>query len=170
MTSHQASCDALHEQTAAAPLRSYPVTSEVLLAAQPQIDDWQWFAAAGYQTVLNLRGDAERAAAQQANAEAAGLRYIHVPWPAYELEAEHVAELARIVESPDTGKLVFHCRSATRVGLMWMLYRVLHGGWSRDQAEAELRAAGYDAESMETFDFCATDFFERCDVASNETR
>jgi len=56
---------------------------------------------------------------------------------------------------------VFHCRSATRVGLIWMLYRMVQQGWSREQAEAELRAAGYDDDAIETFDFCASDFFER---------
>ncbi len=160
------SCNALQQQTETAPLRSYAVTDQVLLAAQPQPEDWQRFAAAGYQTVVNIRSDPERAAVQAANARAAGLRYIHAPWPAYELEPEHLAEFARIVEDPATGKLVFHCRSATRVGLIWMLYRIMHQGWSREQAEAELRAAGYDDDSMETFGFCADDFFERSGVKS----
>ncbi|WP_322512737.1 protein tyrosine phosphatase family protein [Chloroflexus sp.] len=158
---NQTSCNALQHQTEIAPLRSYAVTDQVLLAAQPQPEDWQRFAEAGYKTVLNIRSDPERAAVQAANARAAGLRYIHAPWPAYELEPEHLAEFARIVEDPETGKLVFHCRSATRVGLIWMLYRIVHQGWTREQAEAELRAAGYDDDAMETFDFCAGDFFER---------
>jgi uncharacterized protein (TIGR01244 family) len=166
MTAHPASCDTLQILTEAAPLRSYAVTEQVLLAGQPQVEDWQRLAAE-YQTVLNIRSDAERAAVQQANAAAAGLRYIHAPWPAYELAAEHLAAFAKLVEAPETGRLVFHCRSATRVGLIWMLYRMIHQGWTRDQAAAELRAAGYDDDAMETFDFCATDFFERCDVASN---
>lgn len=164
MTTHSASCDALQIQTEQAPLRSYPVTERVLLAAQPRVDDWAQFVAQGYTTVLNIRGDAERAALQRANAEAAGLRYIHAPWPAYELEPEHLAAFAAVMEAPETGRLVFHCRSATRVGLIWMLYRMVHQGWSREQAEAELRAAGYDDEAMETFAFCADDFCERCGV------
>jgi uncharacterized protein (TIGR01244 family) len=161
MTTPSASCDALQIQTEHAPLHSYRVTERVLLAAQPQPADWADLAAQGYTTVLNIRGDAGRAAVQRANAEAAGLRYIHAPWPAYELEPEHLAEFATLLEAPETGRLVFHCRSATRVGLIWMLYRMIHQGWSREQAEAELRAAGYDAESMETFEFCADDFCER---------
>jgi len=158
---HQTTCNALQQQTEVAPLRSYAVTDRVLLAAQPQPEDWQRFVEAGYQTVLNIRSDPERAAAQAVAARAVGLRYIHAPWPAYELEPEHLAEFARIVEDPATGKLVFHCRSATRVGLIWMLYRMVQQGWSREQAEAELRAAGYDDDAIETFDFCASDFFER---------
>ncbi|NWF80055.1 MAG: protein tyrosine phosphatase family protein [Chloroflexi bacterium] len=154
-------CGALKARTDAAGLHSYAVTPNVLLAAQPQPEDWAALVAAGYTTVINLRSDPERSAIEQRNAEAAGLRYLHRPWPAYMLEREHLDELAALVEAPETGRLIFHCRSATRVGLMWMLYRQLHHGWSREQAEAELRAAGYDDDSMETFGFCADDYFER---------
>ncbi|MFV9503913.1 MAG: protein tyrosine phosphatase family protein [Oscillochloridaceae bacterium umkhey_bin13] len=159
--SNELPCDKLQHRMAEATMRSYAVTPDVLLAAQPQIEDWAILAAEGYTTVLNLRGDNERAALQGANAEAAGLRYIHKPWPAYELEREHIDELAAILNEPSTGRLVFHCRSATRVGLMWMLYRQQYHGLTREQAEAELRAAGYDNDSMETFGFCADDYFER---------
>jgi uncharacterized protein (TIGR01244 family) len=166
--SNELPCGALKEQTEHATLRSYAVTPDVLLAAQPQVEDWARLAAEGYTTVLNLRADPERAAAQGHSAEAAGLRYIHRPWPAYELEHEHIDELAAIVEAPETGRLVFHCRSATRVGLMWLLYRQLRHGWSRERAEAELRAAGYDDDSLETFQFCADDYFERAAEAVAE--
>jgi uncharacterized protein (TIGR01244 family) len=161
-------CGALKEQTEHATLRSYAVTPAVLLAAQPQVEDWARLAAEGYATVLNLRSDPERAAEQGRNAEAAGLRYLHKPWPAYQLEREHIDELAAIVEAPATGRLVFHCRSATRVGLMWLLYRQLHHGWTREQAEAELRAAGYEDDSLETFGFCADDYFDRAAEAVAE--
>jgi uncharacterized protein (TIGR01244 family) len=159
--SNQLPCGALKDQAEQATLRSYAVTPDVLLAAQPQVEDWARLTAEGFTTVLNLRSDPERAAEQGRGAEAAGLRYIHRPWPAYELEREHVDELAAIIEAKETSRLVFHCRSATRVGLMWLLYRQLHHGWSRERAEAELRAAGYGDDAMETFAFCADDYFER---------
>jgi len=159
--SNELPCGALKEQTEHANLHAYAVTPEVLLAAQPQAGDWASLVAQGYTTVLNLRSDPERAAEQARSAEAAGLHYFHRPWPAYQLEREHIDELASILEAPASGRLVFHCRSATRVGLIWLLYRQLHHGWSREQAEAELRAAGYDDDSIETFQFCADDYFER---------
>lgn len=140
---------------------TYELTPKVLLAGQPQVEDWAELARAGYTTVLNLRGDAERAAGQARKAEAAGLRYLYRPWPAYELEREHIDELAAIITAPETGRLVFHCRTATRVGLMWLLYRQLHQGWTRAQAVAELVAAGYDSDALETFDYCADEYFER---------
>lgn len=161
MSHHDLAVAALKETVEHAPLRSYAVTADLLLAGQPQPADWANLATEGYTTVLNIRSDPERAAIQARNAESAGLRYIHAPWPAYELEPEHLAEFARIVENPATGRLVFHCRTATRVGLIWMLYRMVHQGWTRAEAEAELRAAGYEDDSLETFEFCADDYFER---------
>ncbi|GAB4183583.1 MAG: protein tyrosine phosphatase family protein [Roseiflexaceae bacterium] len=158
-------CTALQDATERAALKAYQVTPSVLLAAQPQPADWALLASQGYQTVLNIRSDSERAAIQAANATAAGLRYLHKPWPAYQLEAEHLAEFAALVEQPTTGKLCFHCRSATRVGLIWMLYRMLHQGWSYRAAQAELRNAGYDESALETFEFCAEDYCERAGVA-----
>ncbi len=156
-----APCTALADHAAAAPPLSYDVTPRVRLASQPAPDDWARWAAEGFDTVLNLRRDADRAAAQAAAAEAAGLRYLHRPWPAYDLTRAHVDDFAAIVAAPDTGRLVFHCRTASRVGLIWLLYRQIHHGWSREQAIAELRAAGYDDEAILTFDFCADDYFER---------
>lgn len=140
---------------------SHDVTPRVRLAGQPRPADWATWSGQGFRTVLNLRRDPERAAAQASAAEAAGLTYLYRPWPADALEPEHIAEFAAIVEAPETGRMVFHCRTASRVGVLWLLYRQLHGGWSRDEALAELRAAGYDDDSLEVFDFCAEDYFER---------
>lgn len=161
MTAEQSGCDALQIQTIQAPLRAYSVATGVVLAAQPQPDDWQRLAEQGFDTIINIRSDPARAAMQQQSAQQAGLRYIHAPLPAYELTAADLAEFARIVEQPRQGKLCIHCRSATRVGLLWLLYRVVHQGWSPEAALHELRAAGYDEGAMETFEFCAADFFER---------
>jgi hypothetical protein len=49
---------------------------------------------------------------------------------------------------------------------MWMLDRIVYDGWRREEAESALRAAGYDDEAMETFSFCADDYFERVAAAS----
>lgn len=169
MTSQQAICDALETRALRAPLRSYAVGKDLVLAGQPQPEDWRQLAAQGFRTVVNIRSDPERAAAQRASAEEAGLHYVYAPLPAYLLEAEHLAEFARIVERPEIRPLFVHCRSATRVALMWMLYRIVHQGWTQAEAEAELRAAGYDEDSMETFEFCAADFFERTGLTGGDS-
>lgn len=138
----------------------YEIDERLTLAGQPQPEDWARLAAEGFQVVINMRGDAERAAAQQRAAQAAGLRYIHLPLPAYELEPEHLAAFHALMQG-QAGRVFLHCRSATRVALMWLLDRTAYDGWSQERAEAALRAAGYGEDAMETFAFCAADYFER---------
>jgi uncharacterized protein (TIGR01244 family) len=145
-------------------LARYDIGQRLTLAGQPQPEDWARLAAEGFQVVINMRGDPERAAAQQSAAQAAGLRYIHLPLPAYELEPEHLAAFHTLIQA-QAGRIFLHCRSATRVALMWLLDRTVYDGWSQERAEAALRAAGYDEEAMETFAFCAADYFERTDVS-----
>lgn len=140
---------------------AYSVTDKVLLAGQPQPEDWQRLVAQGYRIVINMRSDRQRAAIEQHNAEESGLAYIHLPLPTYEIEPQHIADFNAAVHHAGADKLVIHCRSASRVALLWMLNRMVYAGWPQEQAEAELRAAGYDADAMATFIFCTEDFFER---------
>ncbi len=139
----------------------FTVTDRVVLAGQPQPDDWQRLAQRGFDTIINIRRDPARAAAQARKAEAAGLSYHHLHLPAYEIEPEHLNAFEDILNQAGPGKILVHCRTASRTGLLWMLNRIANHGWSRQQAEAELEAAGYDEEAMDVFLFCAEDYFER---------
>ena len=160
MTLH---CMNLSELTAARTsptLKRYDIDGRLTLGGQPQPEDWAALAAEGFRAVVNMRSDPQRAADQQRSAEAAGLRYLHLPLPAYELESEHLAAFHAVMAAQE-GRVLLHCRSATRVALMWLLERVVYDGWSRGRAEQALRDAGYGDDSMETFSFCADDYFER---------
>lgn len=139
----------------------YPVNGEILLAGQPQPQDWALLAARGFTLVVNMRSDPQRAALEAENAARAGLRSLHLPLPAYELEPSHVAEFHEVVSRAGEEKLFIHCRTATRTALLWLLHRISYDGWSQEEAEAELRAVGYTDEDMEVFTFCAEDYFER---------
>jgi uncharacterized protein (TIGR01244 family) len=159
-------CDSLayHQAKPCGSLLAYPIAPGVLLAGQPAPQDWARLAAAGFRTILNLRSDPARASSQALLAEAAGLRYLHLPLPAYELEPEHLETFHQRLSEARAGGVVSHCRSASRVALLWLLHRIAYDGFSRDEAEAELRAAGYDEAAMETFSFCTDDYFERADA------
>ncbi len=148
---------------------AYQINEQVLLAGQPQPEDWQRLAEQGYQTVINMRSDPQRAAIQQQNADRAGLAYVHLPLPTYEIETEHINAFHQAIEQAGDEKLVIHCRTASRVALLWMLNRIVKQGWSQQQAEAELRAAGYGEDSMETFTYCAEDYFERSGALQTDT-
>jgi uncharacterized protein (TIGR01244 family) len=149
----------------------FQIAPNVLLAGQPEPEDWETLRRRGYRLIVNMRSDADRAAAQAAAAKAADLDYVHLPLPAYELEAEHLTEFSNLITQHQDEPMVIHCRTASRVALVWMLHRVVQEGLSHEEAEAELRAAGYDEDSMETFLFCAEDFFDRAsELAEGERR
>jgi uncharacterized protein (TIGR01244 family) len=149
---------------------TYRINERVVLAGQPEPEDWSRVAKQGYRTVINMRSDPERAAIEGRNAEQAGLSYLHLPLPTYEIEPEHIASFRAAIEQADEGGLMIHCRTASRVALLWMLDRIVNEGWTQEQAEAELRAAGYAESSMETFTFCAEDYFERMDELQPDTQ
>lgn len=144
---------------------TYAISDNVVLAGQPQPDDWARLVEQGFRTVINIRSDPEKAAAQARAAEAVGLRYIYLPVPAYLLEPEHLAAFHEAMQA-QTGKILLHCRSATRVALLWMLERVVYDGWTPEQAQAALRDAGYTDEKMEALVFCADDYFDRAIYAA----
>lgn len=154
------SCTDAPQQATTSTLIRYDIDDQLTLAGQPQPADWAALANEGFGLVINMRSDPERATIQQSNAEAAGLRYIHLPLPAYQLEPEHLAIFHDLIAAQDQ-RIFLHCRSATRVALMWLLDCVVYQGWSREQAESALQVAGYGDDAMETFIFCADDYFER---------
>lgn len=140
----------------------FPLSEHLVLAGQPQPQDWARLAQRGFKAIVNIRSDSRRAQVQARQAEAEGLLYIHLPLPAYELEPEHLAEFDQIMKlAVERGKTLLHCRSASRTGLLWMLKRTVHDGWLEIEAEAELRAAGYQDDNIDTFLFCADDYCER---------
>lgn len=143
----------------------YTINECVVLAGQPQPEDWQRLRQRGFDLVINMRSDPERAAVQAKNAEAAGLRHLHLPLPTYELERPHIADFHNTLAQLNGDKVLIHCRSASRTALLWMLNRIVYEGWTQEEAEAELRAAGYDEDSMEVFTFCSQDYFERVGMA-----
>jgi uncharacterized protein (TIGR01244 family) len=146
---------------AASSMAEYEISKQLVMASQPQPKDWGLLAQRGFNTIVNIRQDPTRAAEQAETARAAGLKYIHLPLPAYDLEPEHIKTFHEIITDPGNGKVLFHCRSASRTGLIWMLKRTAMDGWNEQQAEAELRAAGYDDNNIDTFLFCAEDYYER---------
>lgn len=153
-------CGSLQAHTAAQrTVVEYTVGDGVILAGQPQPEDLPELAQQGVRSVINLRRDVERSEREAINAAAAGLDYLHLPLPAYELEPQHLTEFQDAIAGKEG--LYIHCRSGSRVALLWMLHRMINQGWGRDAAEAELRNAGYSEESMDVFTYCADDYFER---------
>ena len=106
----------------------------------------------GFAAVINFRTVGERGEtvdAGQAAAEAAGLKYYHIPFR--QPSAEVTERFLETVAEPSNQPVYIHCGSANRVGAMWMIKRVKLDGWSVDDAMAEAEMIGLSSQSLKEF-------------------
>ena len=106
----------------------------------------------GFTTVINFRTGGERGATVDAGkqaAEAAGLKYIHIPFR--EATAEVAKSFLEAVADPTNQPVYIHCGSANRVGAMWLIKRVKQDGYAVDAALAEAEAIGLSSAALREF-------------------
>src|SRR6188508_2043003 len=108
----------------------------------------------GFVSVINLRMASEPGAdidAGRAAAQAAGLKYIHLPFNVAMPDAKVVDAFLAAVADKSNQPVFVHCGSANRVGGMWMIKRVLQDKWTVEQARAEAEAIGLREPAMIAF-------------------
>lgn len=108
----------------------------------------------GFVSVINLRLASEPGAnvdASKRAAEAAGLKYIHLPFDAAAPDEKIVESFLSAVADTANQPAFVHCGSANRVGAVWMIKRVLQDGWTVDRARAEAQAIGLSSPQLDAF-------------------
>src|SRR3989338_586003 len=108
----------------------------------------------GFVSVINLRLPTEEGAnveAGRAAAQAAGLKYIHLPFNAAQPDSKVVDSFLAAVADKSNQPVFIHCGSASRVGGMWTIKRALQDKWPLDRALAEGKAIGLNSAALETF-------------------
>jgi len=108
----------------------------------------------GYVSVINLRQAAEPGAdieAGRAAAQAAGLKYLHMPFNVAAPDSKVVDSFLAAVADKSNQPVFIHCGSANRVGGMWMIKRVLQDGWAIDRAKAEAETIGLSSAPLTAF-------------------
>ena len=80
----------------------------------------------------NPSGDdaAVRKAWMGARAKALGLNYIHIPFNPGTPSDKPVDDFLAAVANKSNQPVFIHCGSASRVGAMWLVKRVLQDGWA----------------------------------------
>jgi len=107
--------------------------------AQPRAEEFAQLKSLGIKTVIDLRKDNERGAAQWARE--AGLQYFLIPMkastPATEQQTTYFLSL---VNDPANWPVYVHCKGGRhRTGAMTAVYRITHDGWTADQAYLEMK-------------------------------
>jgi uncharacterized protein (TIGR01244 family) len=111
-------------------------------------------AKRGYKSLVNLREQGEVGAAieeSQKAAEAAGLKFFHLPLSSTKPEPAVADSFIKVVTDPANLPVYIHCASANRAAALLLAKRMLVDKWSEEKAVAEATAIGLTNQSLKQF-------------------
>ena len=122
----------------------HEVNSQLYRGAQPKSGGIKRLGQMGVKTIVNLRSADESTRNEEAEARAAGLRYINIPFREFGRPTdEQVERVLNILNDSDNQPVFVHCRlGADRTGLVVAIYRITHDGWTSEKAKAEAKKYG----------------------------
>ena len=126
--------------------------SKVYFAGQPTEAGISEYAKLGVTTVVNLRSAQEMEKVgfdEAAAASKAGMRYINVPVGGTPPSDAELAKIFTALDQPGSGKVLLHCASSNRVGMVWSIYRGIRQGVPEEDALAEGKAGGLKNPALE---------------------
>jgi tyrosine-protein phosphatase SIW14 len=123
------------------------INDSLYRGAQPHEEGLQQLKKLGITTIIDLRGeDAGRIEWERKQAEALGIRFIHLPVSGWSTPSdEQVAQFFSIFRGKANEKVFVHCRfGEDRTGVFIASYRIAFDHWSSDQALNEMLAFGFN--------------------------
>lgn len=108
----------------------------------------------GFKAVINLRQANEPGADVEQSAraaEAAGLKYLHIPFSSSSPSTGAVDMFLAAMRDPANSPVYIHCGSANRVGAVWIAKRMLLDGWDEARAVAEAEKIGLKSPALRDF-------------------
>lgn len=129
-----------------------PMADGIDTAAQIDSMSIREIARQGYRTLINNRPDGEEdgqmvMAAAKAEAEALGLAYVFLPVTSSTISRPDVEAFDQILATAQK-PILAHCRTGTRVYLLYGATQVLKHGADADALVAEAAARGFDIKSL----------------------
>ncbi len=115
----------------------------------------------GYASIINLREASEAGAnvdAEAAAAEAAGIRYYHIPFNPSAPDAAAVDKFLDAITTSGSEPAFIHCAGGGRAAMMWFVKRLVVDHWDVERAEKEAAGLGTISPSLTQFamDFAQT--------------
>jgi uncharacterized protein (TIGR01244 family) len=114
----------------------------IFLASQPKKADLAHAKDGGVKTVINLRKDEEMPFDEREVVTSLGMTYVHLPFSGVAELTDSVFDRGRELLNTAARPLMMHCKSANRVGAIWLAWRVVDGGITFDAALAEAKTVG----------------------------
>ncbi len=118
------------------------VNDHLYRGAQPTEEGFRTLARMGIRTIVDLREEGDRSAAERELVESLGMRYVNIPMRGFETPSdEAVAEALAIFNNRSAGPVFVHCRrGADRTGTVIACYRIEHDHWTNQAALNEAKA------------------------------
>ncbi len=115
------------------------INTNYFRGARPKDEDYKTLATMGIKTVVNLERDGDITAQQKA--EAAGLKFFLIRMSDSEKPSDgDVQKFLEIANDPANQPIFVHCKGGRhRTGLVTAVYRIVHDGWTTDEAYAEMK-------------------------------
>ena len=121
---------------------------DLATAGQPSPAALGRLSEMGFRTVVNLRTDAEGAAAEGPVVEGQGLRYVSIPVTVDRFSLADALAVQKVLDDPQAAPVLLHCASSNRVGAVWAVLEARKGK-SVEDALAAGREAGLHSPVME---------------------
>ncbi len=117
------------------------LTDRLATAGQPTEAELAAVAQAGYAVVVNLAlHDAEYSLPdERRTVEALGMSYVHIPVVWTRPLRSDLERFFGVMDELTDQRVFVHCAANKRVSAFVALHRILHLGWQRDAAFAEMR-------------------------------
>ena len=140
----------------------HQVNAKLFRGGQPGKGGLLQLKQLGVKAIINLRDDDERARAEAAEAQAAGLRYFNIPFASFDRPGDKdVDEVLKLIDSLDNQPVFVHCkRGADRTGTIIAIYRIEHDGWTSEKAKAEANHFGMGFWEVKMKDYIH-DYYDR---------
>jgi len=107
--------------------------------AQPEARDYADLAAGGIKTVIDLTRDGRDE--ERELVESAGMNFYRIPLTTTDRPSDAaVAQFLKLADDPANQPVYVHCQGGRhRTGVMTAVYRMMHDGWTADQAYVEMK-------------------------------
>lgn len=122
----------------------YQVDDHVYRGGQPTTEGFKYLAKIGVKTVLDLRGEGDRSAAEGRLVTGLGMRYLAVPMTGLTPPTpEQIVKILTLLEDNASGPVFVHCmRGADRTGVVIAAYHIEHDHWDNARALKDAMACG----------------------------
>ena len=121
------------------------IASNFFRGAQPHDSSYADLQKLGMNIIVDLRDEHGEVDAEKKAVEAAGMRFVSLPWHGGGLPSHDqlLAFFSLLRDNPDQ-KIFLHCQyGADRTGVMVALYRIAVDHWTSDQAVKEMKDFHY---------------------------